>query len=186
MARIAYPARDRVPSELAAMLAEMPKVAPIEMLAHSPRLAQQFLRMAQAQFTELELSLRNRELLILTVAAHVECEYEYRQHIPISLAAGIKPALRVAIWGQTVNPDELTESERVLLGFIGDVLASPRVSDNRMASVATYFTEREIVEILQLVGFYWGFGRLCTVLEVEIETPSGLTSVNAVANLSGG
>jgi hypothetical protein len=29
-----------------------------------------------------------------------------------------------------------------------------------------------------------GIGRLCTVLNIEIETPDGLTSVNAVANLS--
>ena len=39
-------------------------------------------------------------------------------------------------------------------------------------------------EILQLVGFYWGLGRLCTALDIEIETPDGLTSVNAVANLN--
>jgi len=29
-------------------------------------------------------------------------------------------------------------------------------------------TEREIVEVLQVAGFYWSFGRVCTVLDVEI------------------
>jgi hypothetical protein len=53
-----------------------------------------------------------------------------------------------------------------------------------MASIQSHFSACEIVEILQLIGFYWGFGRLCTVLDIAIETPDGLSSVNAVANLS--
>ena len=53
-----------------------------------------------------------------------------------------------------------------------------------MARMQSHFSAREIVEILHSTGFYWGFGRLCTVLDIEIETPDGLTSVNAVANLS--
>ena len=53
-----------------------------------------------------------------------------------------------------------------------------------MAAIQSHFSAREIVEILHLTGFYWGFGRLCTVLDIEIETPEGLTPVNAVANLS--
>jgi alkylhydroperoxidase family enzyme len=58
------------------------------------------------------------------------------------------------------------------------------VAEPTMASIQAHFSAREIVEILQLIGFYWGFGRLCTVSDIEIETPDGLSSVNAVANLS--
>ncbi len=42
-----------------------------------------------------------------------------------------------------------------------------------------------IVEVLQLVGFYWALGRICTVLDLELDHPSGLDSVLAVANLHG-
>src|SRR6478672_13200561 len=73
MARLSYPDRATLPASLGQMLGEMPRHAPIEMLAHSPALAEGFLRLAQAQFTGLELPLRDRELLILTVAAGVEC-----------------------------------------------------------------------------------------------------------------
>src|SRR6202007_1324195 len=59
MARIAYPQRDTIPDDLARMLDEMPRHAPIDMLAHSPDVARQFLRLAQAQFTALELPLRD-------------------------------------------------------------------------------------------------------------------------------
>jgi hypothetical protein len=53
-----------------------------------------------------------------------------------------------------------------------------------MTAIRSHISSREIVEILYLTGFYWGFGRRCTVLDIEIETPDGFTPVNAVANLS--
>lgn len=185
MAHIAYPMPERIPTELARMLDEMPRHAPIDMLAHSPQLAVQFLRLAQAQFTSLELSVRHRELLILTVAAHERCEYEYVQHVPVSEAAGVDPALREAIWKRGVNAASLAGEDRALLAFVGAVLDTPDVGDRAVAEAHEHFSDREIVEILQLVGFYWGLARLCTVLDLEIETPDGLTSFEAVANLTG-
>jgi alkylhydroperoxidase family enzyme len=186
MALLPYPDRGALPGELAQMLGEMPRHAPIEMLAHSPQVAQQFLRLAQAQFTTLELSLYNRELVILTVAAFVGCEYEYSQHIPISAAAGVDPALGRSIWSSSVDESQLADRDRALLTFVGAVLRSPQVGDSQLGDVRGHFSNREIVEILQLTGFYWGLARLCTVLDLEIETATDLTSVNAVANLSGG
>jgi alkylhydroperoxidase family enzyme len=174
------------------MLGAMPRVAPIEMLAHSPQVAQQFLRLAQAQFTALELSLYNRELLILTVAAFVGCEYEYSQHIPISAAAGVDPSLaqsiwnsRHSIWSSSVDELQLADGDRALVAFVGAVVRSPRICDHQLGEVREHFSDREIVEILQLIGFYWGLGRLCTVLDLEIETATDLSSINAVANMSG-
>jgi alkylhydroperoxidase family enzyme len=169
---------------LGRMLGEMPRHAPIEMLAHSPAVAERFLRLAQAQFTSLELTVRDRELLILVVAAGVECEYEYRQHVPVSESAGVDPAVRDAIWTGSLVPSALDERDRVLVAFIRAVLRSPQVDERLVASARDHFSDREIVEILQLVGFYWGLGRLCTVLDLEIEAAADLTSVNAVASLS--
>ncbi|MHB8689974.1 MAG: carboxymuconolactone decarboxylase family protein [Solirubrobacteraceae bacterium] len=184
MALLPYPDRDTLPTELAQLLGEMPRHAPIEMLAHSPQVAQQFLRLAQAQFTTLELSLYNRELVILTVAAFVGCEYEYSQHIPISAAAGVDPSVRQPIWSSSVHESQLADGDRALLAFVDAVLRSPRIGDSQLVDVREHFSDREIVEMLQLIGFYWGLGRLCTVLDLEIETATDLTSVNAVANLS--
>jgi len=51
-----------------------------------------------------------------------------------------------------------------------------------MAAIRSHFSAREIVEILQLIGFYWGFGRLRTVLDIEIEKPDGLTLLNVISD----
>ena len=184
MARISYPDRQALPAELRSILGEKPRHAPIDMLAHSPALAERFLRLAQAQFTSLELPVRDRELLILAVAADVECDYEYLQHIPVSEAAGVDPALREAIWTGTIDTSALGERDRSLIAFVSAVLRFSHLDEHSVASARQLFSEREIVEILQLVGFYWGLGRLCTVLDLEVEVATDLTSVNAVANLS--
>src|SRR5260370_41374028 len=81
-----------MPAELAELLGSMPRNNITEMFAHATSLTAPFLRLAQAQFTALELSVRQRELVILAVAGLVDCEYEYAQHIPVSAAAGKTPA----------------------------------------------------------------------------------------------
>jgi len=164
----------------------MPRHAPVEMLAHSPKLASAFLRTAQVQFTDLELSLRHRELLILTVASAVNCDYEYQQHVSISEDAGVVPALRESIWRK--QPDETLlndEADRALIAFVRDVVDSPTVSLRRLSEVRAHLSARQVVEVMQLVGFYWGLGRLCTVLDLEIDAEDGVASVRAVASLNG-
>ena len=184
MAQLSYPDPAEIPQPLAGTLAAMPSVAAIDMLAHSPVLAEHFLRLAHAQFAALELSDRARELVILSVAAKGRCEFEYQQHIPISAAAGVDPSLRQSIWEQTIDPATLPDADSVLIGFVTDVLKRPRVSARRFAALQRFYPPRQIVEILHLIGFYWGLGRICTVLDIEIQTPTTLDAFEAVANLS--
>ena len=87
MARLPYPSRESLPAELAELLESLPRNNITEMFAHATSLTSPFLRLAHAQFTALELSVRQRELVILAVAGLVDCEYEYAQHIPVSTHA---------------------------------------------------------------------------------------------------
>ncbi|MBQ1019738.1 hypothetical protein KBX71_17970 [Micromonospora sp. D93] len=47
-------------------------------------------------------------------------------------------------------------------------MRSPRISDELFDQVRHVLSEREIVEVLQVVGYYWSFSRVCTVLDVEL------------------
>jgi alkylhydroperoxidase family enzyme len=53
------------------------------------------------------------------------------------------------------------------------------VDDQTFATVRKILSNREIVEVLQVVGFYWSFGRVATVLEVEIEPAHGTAVIAA-------
>jgi alkylhydroperoxidase family enzyme len=184
MARLPYPARESLPAELAELLESLPRNNITEMFAHATSLTAPFLRLAQAQFTALELSVRQRELVILAVAGLVDCEYEYVQHLPVSAAAGIPPALRERIRnGDFSAPGD--PSDQALLAFVSAVVAAPRIADDVFERTRQLLSARQIVEALQLVGFYWALGRMCTVLELELDHPAGLDSVQAVASLHG-
>ena len=182
MARLPYPAREAMPAEIANLLSGLPRNNITEMLAHAHPLAEPFLRMAQAQFTALELSDRQRELVILAVSTLVECDYEYLQHVPIFAAVGIDDDLRDRIRGGEFNaPDD--PCERALLSLAAAVVRAPRMTDEAFATTRRHLTDRQIVEVLQLVGFYWGIGRMSTMLELELDVPEGLESITAVATM---
>lgn len=175
-----------MPAEFVEFLGSMPRHAPVEMLAHSPKMAGSFLRTAQLQFAGMELSLRYRELLILTVAALVECGHEDLQHVSTSEAAEVDPALRESVWSGVSRRCLAARRGRPRAGRLryrcGPLLPGP---DDRLAELRAGSSDRQIVETTQPVGLYWSLGRLCTVLGLEVDTVDGVASVNAVAKLGG-
>jgi alkylhydroperoxidase family enzyme len=182
VARLPYPARDQLPPELADLLNGLPRNNITEMLAHAQSLIEPFLRTAEANFSALALSDRQRELVILAVAVLVECDYEFVQHVPMFEAVGIDADLRDRIRsGDFEAPNDA--GERALLSFVAAVVRGPRISDAVFAAARRHLSERHIVEVLQVAGFYWGLGRMCTVLELELDVPEGLESITAVANM---
>jgi alkylhydroperoxidase family enzyme len=171
-----------MPAATADLLNGLPRNNITEMLAHAQPLTEPFLRMAQVQFTALELSDRQRELVILAVSGLVECDYEYVQHRPMFAAVGIDADLRDRVRGGAVEaPDD--PGERALLAFVVAVVRAPRITDDVFAATRRHLTARQIVEVLQLVGFYWGVGRMSTVLELELDIPEGVESITAVATM---
>jgi alkylhydroperoxidase family enzyme len=68
------------------------------------------------------------------------------------------------------------------VAFAAAVVASPFVSDDVFTAVHAELSARQIVEALQVIGFYWSFGRVATVLRVEIEPDHGIAVVQASAS----
>ncbi|HTF54703.1 MAG TPA: carboxymuconolactone decarboxylase family protein [Pseudonocardia sp.] len=183
MARIPYPDEGSMSSEVRAVLDQMPRKSVTNMAAHSPPLAVSLLEMAKAQFTALELSDRDRELTILTVATLVECEYEWIHHVAISEAVGLNAAAREAIRSRDFAAEALSARDHLIIKFVNEIVDKPRVPDERFAEVSETFSSREIVELIRVAGFYWSIGRFCTVLDIEIDEPDGLDSLKAVSQL---
>jgi alkylhydroperoxidase family enzyme len=184
MARLPYPARDAMPIDIADLLNGLPRSNITEMLAQAQSLIEPFLRTAQATLTSLELSDRQRELVILAVSGLVECDYEFAQHVPMIEAVGIDADLRDRIRGGDFDAFD-DPGERALLAFVAAVFRAPRISDELFAATRRHLSARQIVEVLQLSGIYWGVGRICTVLELEIDIPEDLDRFSAVAKMGG-
>lgn len=179
MARLPYPDRKTFPQELQDFLKQVPELLNHDMLSYSISTFEHFMRQGQAQFTQLELPPHTRELVILTTATATQTEYEFVQHVPISEAMDVSPAVREAIHRQDFDSPVLSAHDRAVTRFAAAVVRSPFVSDEIFAVVRDVLNNREIVEVLQIIGYYWSFGRVATVLQVEIEPTRGKSVLEA-------
>ena len=179
MARLPYPDRDMFPQQLQDFLAKVPEHLNFDMMSYSQSTIEAFILQGQAQYTGLQLPHRTRELVILTTAAAAEAEYEFVQHVPISEAMGVDPQIREAIHRLDLDAPVLSAQDRAVTKFVEAVVRSPLVDDETFGAVREILSNREIVEALQVIGYYWSFGRVATVLQVEVERAHGTAVVEA-------
>jgi AhpD family alkylhydroperoxidase len=173
MTRLDDPDPAAVPVDVLQFLAEFPPDPMVKMLTHSVATVGLFIQQAQAQFAGLALSARFRELVILVVATCTDCAFVAAQHGPISAAAGVTDALRDRIARRDFDSAELAPHDRTIIRFAAQVVKESRVSNELFADVQGFLSNREIVEILQICGYYWTFCRIATVLDVEVTTVYG-------------
>jgi alkylhydroperoxidase family enzyme len=183
MARIPYPDRAELPVDITAWLRAIPQPGPVGMLAHSAPVVRAWMGLIQALFGSLALAPRTREIVTLATAVLVESEYELVQHVPLSEAAGIDEATRAVLLRREFGSALLSEHDRATARFVAAVIASPSVPEEVFEPVRSLYNDREIVEIMQVVGFYWSLGRFLTVLDIEIAIPEGTANFDAVLKL---
>ena len=169
MLRLADPDPNSFPEDVRELLSTLPPDPMVKMLAHSVGTVKLFIQLARAQFTSLELPARSRE----TVRPDRRRVRRVRvrggaQHEPIAREAGVDERTIEIIGARDLDSAELSPYDRALIRFTAEVVRSPRVSDELFAEVRQIMSDREIVEVLQMIGYYWSFSRICTVLDVEL------------------
>jgi alkylhydroperoxidase family enzyme len=179
MARLSPPDPALIPGELREFLDQVPRHAAFDILANSISTVRPFLQQGIAQYTSLELPARSRELVILTTATVAECAYEFVQHTPISEAAGVHAVIRAAIAALDFDHPSVCPYDRAVIRFVAHLVQQPTVPDEIFDDVRQHLSDREILEVLQIAGFYWSFGRVCTVLDIEVEEGHGTAVVEA-------
>jgi alkylhydroperoxidase family enzyme len=168
MPRLPDPDPASIPKEVREFLTSLPPDPMVKMLSYSAGTVRPFVQLARAQFTSLELPARSRELVILTVAEYTASTFVAAQHDPIALAAGVGERTRQLIRDRQLDSPELLPADRALVRLTAEVVQRPRVSDEVFQQARKFLTERELVEVLQVTGYYWTFGRISTVLDVEV------------------
>jgi AhpD family alkylhydroperoxidase len=166
MTRLPDPDPATVPVEVRQFLAMLPPYPLFRMATHAVATVQPFLQLGLLQFEVLALSDRFRELATLTVAACTDCEFTAAQHVPMSAQAGITDELRAAIARKDFDHPALDARDQVVIKFAAEVVARPRVDDELFGRARAFLTDREIVELIQVCGFYLAFNRIATTLDV--------------------
>lgn len=119
--------------------------------AHHPALAQAFLTFNAHVLSASTLTPRQRELVVLRVAALRDSAYEWAQHAVLAGDVGIEPD-EVASVAIGPDADGWSSDEAALLRAVDELIADATIDDVTFAALE--FDERQVLDLVFTVGAY--------------------------------
>lgn len=106
-----------------------------------------------------------RECIILATARHMNSEYEWADHEPQALAAGVsEDTIRSIRNGEP--PRGYNVQEQAVVQFVYEALRDRNVSDASFQRVERHFGSAGVTEIAATIGFYSMLANILTVYNV--------------------
>ncbi len=145
-------------------------------LAHRPRLMGRLNSLGSCLMFDSSILARERELVILRVAAAIACVYELTHHRALGEAAGLTEGEIEAVIRD--DPDHLwSTTDRALLDVADELLQRADLDDATWARLDGILDGPQRIELIVLVGFYRMLGGALNSLRVEVDdrlmTPEG-------------
>ena len=141
------------------------------MMRH-PTMAGPFLAYNSVLLRTPALQPRLRELAVLRVAWRTRSEYEWVQHVRMAARCGITADEVEAIGAGATTPS-WSELEADLLAATDQLLDRFRIDDDTWARLAQHLDERQLLEVLFVVGTYaclaMAFNSMGLTLDPELD-----------------
>jgi alkylhydroperoxidase family enzyme len=146
---------------------EIPVPNVLGTLLHHPALAGPFLAYNQVLLSTPALEPRHRELMVLRVAWRARSRYEWVQHARIAQKLGVTGDEVAAIAGRA--PVEWAPLERALLDATDQLVDGYRVDDGTWKRLADQLDERQLVELVFVVGTYVGLAMAFNSFGLQVD-----------------
>lgn len=169
MARVPYLDFANLPPETNDLV-EATNLGPLNVfraLANNPAALATLTKSAGVLWKDAGIDIRRVELVILTVARGVESRYEWHQHVPVALEAGLSEEAIHAISNGTV--DSLTPADAALFEYV-TAYVHGTVDESVHEQLAAHFDDPTIVGIAMLAGEYFALAQTIDALAIEPET----------------
>ena len=170
MARLPLRDPESAPEPIRAVLSSTPLTL-LGILAHAESAFEPWLRYSNTLLRRLELDPLLRELAILQVAHLCASEYEWSQHVPIAESFGATPAQIEAVERDVGRPEGLGEEGCAVLSFTRAVMVDGEAAEAAVAELIARLGERQLVELLLVIGNYMGLARLIATVGLEPMEP---------------
>jgi len=144
---------------------------PFTMLLHSPELAGRVSHLGAYVRFDSGLDPKLKELVILTIARELDCQFEWSMHVSFARRAGVPEAFVRAV-EQRKPPVAVTDAEAGVCAYVRELLQTHRVSAPTFAAVEAHLGAQGCVELSALVGYYVMLACVLNALEVE-PAPTG-------------
>jgi 4-carboxymuconolactone decarboxylase len=184
MARVKLVRKEQAPPEIKELFQQIEDngariINLYKVLANSPHVARNAIRLGNSLIGRTTLSPKLRELTIMRIAKLCDCEYEWVQHTPVALQSGVSRAQLNAIgsWKESTNFDE---EERVILQYVDEVAQNVKVADATFEALNKYLIDQNIVELTLAIGWWGMLARLFVALEVEVDERSAGSAVDLI------
>ncbi len=157
-------------------LAQAESLPPIQqtmlgVYANTPELAKAFLIFSGAMSQGITLQRRLLELVRLRIAFHNQCRSCMAVRYESALEDGLTEDLVCSLEKPMEAPD-LTDADKAAIHY-ADLAASNHlaISDETIANLRKYYSEKEIVELCIYVAYCVGFGRMAAAYRIIEELP---------------
>jgi len=127
----------------------------------------------QGMMSGIELPPLERQICVLAVLHLDRGEYEWAQHMQVSKTIGIPDEKVAAIANDRFGDPIFNDREKALLAFTRQVVKTVRVDDFVFNAVSAFYSPRQIVELIHVIGLYMLFVRVSEVAELEIDAVLG-------------
>ncbi len=144
--------------------------------AYHPDLAQAFLTFNGHILYGTTLTLRQREILVLRVAAVLRSSYGWGQHLVHKDDAGLsdEDIARIAFGPEAPFLDPM---EQAMLRAVDELLGDGEIGDTTWNALAEHFDERQLLDLIFTVGTYtildWMADSIGFQLEPDILSAAG-------------
>ncbi len=127
----------------------------------------------QGMMSGIEVPPLERQICVLAVLHLDRGEYEWAQHMQVSKTMGIPDEKVAAIADDRFGDPIFNDREKALLAFTRQVVKTVRVDDFVFNAVSAFYSPRQIVELIHVIGLYMLFVRVSEVAELEIDAVLG-------------
>jgi len=176
MARIPYPDKKSLPQDVQKLVDEASQSGTghiFWMWSYSVNTVGLIAQLGATQFAELELPGSIRELTILFTARANSADYEWVQHVPLSQRAGVTDEQRAALERNELTAACFNPQQAAALQLAAAVQAGPTVPIAVFQTAQEQFSNRQLVELVGVLGYYWMLGRVATVFQVDLDVATG-------------
>jgi 4-carboxymuconolactone decarboxylase len=161
---------DSAPEPIRAVISSTP-LSLLGMIAHAESAFEPWLRYSNTLLRRLDLDPLLRELAILQVAHLSRSEYEWSQHVPIAESFGATAAQIDAIERDVAGPEGLSDDGCAVLAFTREVVLDGAGGERPVAELTARLGERQLIELLLVIGNYLGLARLIATVGLEPQEP---------------
>jgi 4-carboxymuconolactone decarboxylase len=134
-----------------------------------PSLARAWTALGAHMIAQSSLAPREREILILRVAATANCAYELSHHQRLGRAEGLTAAEIGAITNGSPG-ETLAQADGLLVQAVDELISDHLVSDGTWAALAKTHTDQQMMDLVCTVGGYLALATAANSFGVQIES----------------